>query len=48
MIVTRELLESLTREQLVEVALTQERLIQTQNELINLTASVVGEIRDHA
>jgi len=48
MIVTREALESLTHEQLVELAVTQERLIQTQNELINLATAVIGKIDDRA
>lgn len=48
MIVTREALESLTREQLIELALTQERLIQTQNELINLSAEFIGKVNDRA
>lgn len=48
MIVTRELLAELTREQLVELVVTQDNLIRIQNELIDLSESIEGEIRDRA
>lgn len=46
--VTSELLAELSRAQLIELLVTQDKLIRTQNELIDLTASVIGEIRDNA
>lgn len=48
MIVTSELLADLTREELIELAVVQDNLIRTQNELITLSESVIGKINDRA
>lgn len=48
MIVTKELLADLSREQLIELAVVQDNLIRTQNELIALAESVIGKINDRA
>lgn len=48
MILTREAVESLTREQLIELAVVQDNLIRTQNELIALSELVIGKINDRA
>lgn len=48
MIITSELLADLTREELIELAVVQDNLIRTQNELITLSESVIGKINDRA
>ena len=48
MIVTSELWADLTRAELIELAIVQDNLIRTQNELITLSESVIGKINDRA